>query len=92
MNGDGQYYHYLTKWMFALNRMGKVTGEKHYNDWGVDLAKSIHPHFVKNVHGSLRMFWKMSIDLQRPLVNSEGGLDPYDGYAMYRILQVLLLL
>jgi len=24
---DGQYYHYLTKWMHALNRAGRVTGD-----------------------------------------------------------------
>jgi hypothetical protein len=24
---DGQYYHYLTKWMHALSRMGQSTGD-----------------------------------------------------------------
>ncbi len=32
------------------------------------------------------MYWKMSIDLSRPLVTSEGNLDPYDGYITYRIV------
>ncbi len=32
------------------------------------------------------MYWKMSIDLSRPLVTSEGNLDPYDGYVTYRIV------
>ena len=27
---DGQYYHYLTKWMHALNRAGRVTGDSIY--------------------------------------------------------------
>src|SRR6202012_5571778 len=31
-DGDGQYFHYLTVWMFALNRFTFVTGEKCYND------------------------------------------------------------
>eukprot|EP01083_Nonionella_stella_P155294 501528_1 len=28
---DGQYFHYLTKWMFALNRMSLVRNAPHYN-------------------------------------------------------------
>jgi hypothetical protein len=26
---DGQYYHYLTKWMHALNRVSRVTSRRH---------------------------------------------------------------
>lgn len=33
-----------------------------------------------------RMYWKMSIDLNRPMVTSEGNLDPYDGLITYRII------
>lgn len=84
MDQDGQYYHYLTKWMFALNRMTLVTGQPHYNAWAMELAKAAHKGFVKDG----RMFWKMSIDLKKPVVNSEGGLDSYDGLTMYKILQV----
>ncbi len=29
----------------------------------------------------------MSIDLSRPVVASEGNLDPIDGYVTYRLLQ-----
>ncbi|SPQ22751.1 4b6cdb7d-8597-4216-a295-16a73a7a4be1 [Thermothielavioides terrestris] len=43
---DGQYHHYLTLWMFALNRLALATGEKEYNQLAVQLAKAIHPHFV----------------------------------------------
>jgi hypothetical protein len=28
---DGQYYHYLTKWMHALNRVTRATGDSTYN-------------------------------------------------------------
>lgn len=88
MDQDGQYYHYLTKWMFALNRMTFVTKDQKYNRWAVDLVKSVHPHFVeKSDQGKpIRMFWKMSIDLSGPLVRSMGGLDPYDGYTTYKIV------
>eukprot|EP01083_Nonionella_stella_P085597 237391_1 len=84
---DGQYFHYLTKWMFALNRMSLVRNAPHYNDWAVELAKAIHPRFVYD-RASPRphMHWKMSIDLSRPLVHSEGNLDPLDGYVTYRLL------
>jgi hypothetical protein len=33
------------------------------------------------------MHWKMSIDLRRPAVMSEGNLDPFDGFVTYRLLQ-----
>jgi hypothetical protein len=34
-----------------------------------------------------RMYWKMSIDLSRPLVRSMGHYDPLDGYITYVQLQ-----
>jgi hypothetical protein len=43
---DGQYYHYLTKWMHALNRVSSVTGDLKYNTWAVELAKKAHAKFV----------------------------------------------
>jgi len=82
-NGDGQYFHYLTKWMFALNRMSLARGSEMYNNWAIQLAKGIHPKFVHNQH----IYWKMSIDLSTPQVISEGNLDPYDGFVTYRLLQ-----
>ncbi|VDP11734.1 unnamed protein product [Soboliphyme baturini] len=86
MDEDGQYYHYLTKWMFALNRASIVMKEPKFNAWAIDLAKTVHPKFVRETNHGLRMFWKLNINLTTPLVHSQGGLDPYDGYTMYRIL------
>ncbi len=43
---DGQYFHYLTKWMHALNRVTRVTGEFAYNRWAVELARISHARFV----------------------------------------------
>jgi hypothetical protein len=37
---DGQYFHYLTKWMHALNRTTEVTGDLRYNRWALELAKT----------------------------------------------------
>jgi hypothetical protein len=86
---DGQYYHYLTKWMHALNRVSRVTGDIKYNTWAVELAKTAHARFVyPSPHGGLkRMYWKMSIDLSRPLVPSMGQHDPLDGFVTYTELQ-----
>jgi len=78
---DGQYYHYLTKWMHALNRVGRITGEKAYTRWAVELAKTAHARFTYLPYPGARkrMYWKMSIDLSRPLVPSMGQHDPLDG-------------
>jgi hypothetical protein len=43
---EGQYYHYLTKWMHALNRVSRVTGETIYNRWAIELAKTAHARFT----------------------------------------------
>lgn len=77
---DGQYYHYLTKWMHALNCVSRVTGDPAYWRWAMDLARAAHRSFR---YGKERMYWKMSIDLSRPLVASMGQHDPLDGYVTY---------
>lgn len=85
---DGQYHHYLTIWMFALNRMTRASNDMKYNRQAVELARAIHTSFFKD-RGSdrPRMVWKMSMDLSTPLVASEGNLDPIDGFVIFRILQ-----
>jgi len=86
---DGQYYHYLTKWMHALSRVSRVTGDSIYNRWAIELAKTAHARFtyVPPSGGQKRMFWKMSIDLSYPLVPSMGHHDPLDGFITYNQLQ-----
>ena len=85
---DGQYYHYLTRWMHALNRVSQVTGNPTYNLWAIELAKTAHKAFVYEApDGRKRMYWKMSIDLSRPLVASMGQHDPLDGFVTYNELQ-----
>jgi hypothetical protein len=90
---DGQYYHYLTKWMHALNRVGLVTSDPAYSVWAVELAKRANSAFCyqPSTGGGERMYWKMSIDLSRPLVMSMGQHDPLDGYVTYNELQVTAL-
>lgn len=77
---DGQYYHYLTKWMHALCRVGDVIGDPLYAAWAAKLAVSTHSAFCYGAaDGTKRLYWKMSIDLSRPLVSSMGHHDPLDG-------------
>jgi hypothetical protein len=82
---DGQYFHYLTKWMHALNRVTQVTGEYKYNRWALELAKTAHVNFTHTLEdsGEKRMYWKMSIDLSRPLVASMGQHDALEGFITY---------
>lgn len=92
---DGQYFHYLTKWMHALDQVARATQEPQYNLWARELAERAHAAFLyePRVPGGghrtgdrssgrthCRMFWKMSTDLSRPLVTSMGQHDPLDGY------------
>ncbi|WEW55294.1 hypothetical protein PRK78_000723 [Emydomyces testavorans] len=87
-DGDGQYHHYLTLWMFALNRLSMATGDPSYNRQAVSLAKAIHPRFfIDRTSVRPRMVWKVAMDLSRPLVASEGNLDPIDGFVVFRLLQ-----
>jgi hypothetical protein len=86
---DGQYYHYLTKWMQALNCVSLVTGDAAYITWAMELAKTAHARFtyLPSSGGRKRMYWKMSIDLSYPLVESMGHLDPLDGFVTYNQLK-----
>jgi hypothetical protein len=86
---DGQYYHYLTKWMHTLNRVTRVTGDPTYLGWAMELARTAHARFtyLPASGNRKRMFWKMSIDLTYPLVPSMGQHDPLDGFVTYSELQ-----
>ena len=79
---DGQYFHYLTKWMHALDQLARATGQPKLNLWARELANAAYRAFTYSPRGSARrqMHWKMSIDLSRPLVASMGQHDPLDGW------------
>jgi hypothetical protein len=86
---DGQYFHYLTKWMHALDCLGRATGNADYHRWAVELARAAFSAFtyLPDAGGARRMYWKMSIDLSRPLVPSMGHHDPLDGLLTFQQLQ-----
>jgi hypothetical protein len=86
---DGQYYHYLVKWLHTLNLIGRVTGEACYNQWARELARTMHSRFLRPPYpgGPVQICWKMSIDLSRPLVAGMGQHDALDGLLAYRSLE-----
>jgi hypothetical protein len=78
---DGQYFHYLTKWMHALDQVAGATGQPMFNLWARELAAAAHGAFTYALPGGgKRMYWKASIDLSRPQVASMGHHDPLDGF------------
>lgn len=83
---DGQYYHYITKWIHALNITAKASGDPKYIQWAGELLKTTHDAFIYSPAPNIppRLYWKMSVDLKRPLVGSMGQQDPMDGYLTYK--------
>lgn len=85
---DGQYFHYLTQWMHALERLAAATRDLRWSQAAIELAQAACRGFIRRDprSGAAKMIWKASIDLSRPLVDSMGQLDPLDGFvAMERL-------
>lgn len=79
---DGQYFHYLAMWLFALSRLGRI--DERYRARGIELARQIHRPFVVPRRG---VIWKMKEDLSGPYPGyGLGALDAFDGYVSYRML------
>jgi hypothetical protein len=79
---DGQYFHYLAMWMYALSRLGKIKPQ--YNEKAIELVKQVHSAFVIPDRG---VIWKMQEDLSDPYPGyGLGGLDHFKGYVVYRLL------
>jgi hypothetical protein len=79
---DGQYFHYLAMWLFALACLGEH--EPHYREKGIRIAKDIHEPFVLPGRG---VIWKMEEDLSAPYPGyGLGAMDAFDGYVSYKLL------
>lgn len=79
---DGQYFHYLAMWIFALARLGRI--EPEYHRRAVRIVQDVHDAFVTPGVG---VSWKMEEDLSRPYRGyGLGALDPFHGYVVYRLL------
>lgn len=84
---DGQYFHYLTMWLYALYELGGY--RQGYRQKGVQLARKIHAAFVIPGRG---VIWKMKEDLSGPYPGyGLGAMDAYDGYVPYRLLSADML-
>ena len=85
---DGQYFHYLTKWMDALCRAALLLEEHRYGRHAAELAKSVFPRFLQSSPSGTPsgLAWKMSIDLSRPQVPGMSAHDALDGYVTFRRL------
>lgn len=85
---DGQYFHYLARWIQALERLAVPLGDPRLHRWACELAGVSHRAFTHHgPDGRPRMYWKMSTDLSRPLVASMGQHDALDGLLATLVLQ-----
>lgn len=79
---DGQYFHYLAMWLYALAVLGRRIPR--YRQMGIDLVRQVHDAFVVPGRG---IIWKMKEDLSGPYPGyGLGALDAFDGYVSYRML------
>ena len=86
---DGQYFHYLTKWIHALCQAAFVIGDPNYSQWAVELGEAAFRGFVRRLQSGeiVGVYWKMSTDLSRPLVAATGLHDTLDGFITFREAQ-----
>ena len=83
---DGQYFHYLTRWLEALGHAADVLGEPLHRRHAAELAATVLPPFLRR-DGSgapIGITWKMSVDLTRPQVSGINPHDALDGYTTFR--------
>jgi len=79
---DGQYFHYLAMWIYALDRLGRI--EPEYRRRAIAVVRDVHDAFVTPGIG---VAWKMEEDLSGPYPGyGFGALDPFHGYVVYRLL------
>ena len=79
---DGQYFHYLAMWLYALAVLGRY--RPIYRERGIALARAIHEPSSCRAKG---VIWKMEEDLSGPYPGyGFGALDAFDGYVSYRLL------
>jgi len=79
---DGQYFHYLAMWLYALSSLSEHIPQ--YRARAIALARDVHRPFVLPEKG---VVWKMKEDLSGPYPGfGYGALDAFNGYAVYRIL------
>lgn len=85
---DGQYFHYLTRWMHALVRLAAATGDPAFRRQALELGRAAWRAFAhaESASGSF-LYWKVSTDLSRPLVLSQGAHDPLDALVTFCLVR-----
>ena len=85
---EGQYWHYLTRWMDALSRAAVLLDEPRYQQHAEELAKATFPRFLQTsaTGEPIGLAWKMSVDLSRSQVAGLSPHDALDGYVTFRWL------
>jgi hypothetical protein len=79
---DGQYFHYLAVWLYALNCLSEHISQ--YRARAIALARDVHRAFVRPGRG---VIWKMEEDLSAPYPGfGYGALDAFNGYVVYCLL------
>jgi hypothetical protein len=79
---DGQYFHYIAMWLYALACLGEH--DPSYREKGIKIARDVHGSFVLPGRG---VIWKMEEDLSAPYPGyGLGAMDAFDGYVSYRLL------
>jgi hypothetical protein len=79
---DGQYFHYLMKWLYALFVIGRYLPG--YRERAIAIAHDVHRAFCLPGRGVL---WKMREDLSGPYPGfGFGAIDAFDGYVIYSLL------
>lgn len=87
MSYDGQYWHYVDKWLLALARSGHVTE-------GILIAKSCFPYFFDYGNGNIPGWgggirWKLNVDASAPpsLERARASDDALVALIVFSILQ-----
>jgi hypothetical protein len=85
---DGQYWHYLTKWMDALSRAAIFLDQPCRLHHAIELATATLPRFLRTSASGepSGLAWKMSVDLSRLVVTGTSPHDALDGYVIFRWL------
>ena len=86
---DGQYFHYLTKWIHALCQAAFASNNLEYALWAAELGEAAFKGFAQRFRSGrvVGVYWKMSTDLSRPLVPATGLHDALDGLITFREAQ-----
>ena len=86
---DGQYFHYLTKWMHALCQAAVISGHPAHAEQALELGAAAFQRFAhRSASGNVvGIYWKMSTDLSRPLTLAMGQHDALDGLVSFREVQ-----